>query len=430
MTAERSHLLRSGPRMARASTIRDLSLAPEGERKIEWVSQHTSTLNAFARRRLGDGALAGRRIAIAVHLEAKTAYLAWLFREAGADVAVTGSNPFSTQDDVAAALVARGLTVHAVHAAPPETFDEHLLATLDFAPELIVDDGAELVTRLHQHRRDLLPGVRGASEETTSGVIRLRAMEAEGALEIPVIAANDARCKRLFDNCYGTGQSTLTAILSATNLLLAGKTVVVSGYGQVGQGLALYCRGFGARVLVVEVDAVKALEASANGFEVRTMIEAAPLGDVFLTGTGSIGVLRREHFEVMKDGALLANAGNYAHEIDVAALSRLASEERDVRRHVTEYVLSDGRRIHLLAQGALVNIAASDGHPVEIMDLSFSVQALSVHYLARHATELSPGVHRLPADIDGEIALARLDLLGMRLEQATTEQREYARSWR
>jgi adenosylhomocysteinase len=416
--------------MARASTIRDLSLAPEGERKIEWVAQHAHTLNAFARRRLGDGALEGRRIAIAVHLEAKTAYLAWLFREAGAEVAVTGSNPFSTQDDVAAALVSRGLTVHAIHGAPPETFDEHLLSTLDFAPDLIVDDGAELVTRLHQHRRDLLPGVRGASEETTSGVIRLKAMEAEGALEIPVIAANDARCKHLFDNIYGTGQSTLTAILSSTNLLLAGKTVVVAGYGQVGRGLALYCRGFGARVLVVEVDAVKALDAASNGFDVQTMVEAAPQGDVFLTGTGSIGVLRKEHFELMKDGALLANAGNYAHEIDVAALSRLAVEERDVRRHVTEYVLPDGRRIHVLVQGALVNIAASDGHPVEIMDLSFSVQALSVHFLARHAGELAPGVHRLPADIDEEIARARLELLGMRLEETTTEQREYARSWR
>ena len=416
--------------MPSASTIRDLSLAPEGERKIEWVAQHAHTMNAFARKRLADGALRGRRIAIAVHLEAKTAYLAWLFREAGAEVAVTGSNPFSTQDDVAAALVRRGLTVHAIHAAPPETFDEHLLSTLDFAPDLIVDDGAELVTRLHQQRRDLLPGVRGASEETTSGVIRLKAMEAEGALEIPVIAANDARCKHLFDNIYGTGQSTLTAILSSTNLLLAGKTVVVAGYGQVGRGLALYCRGFGARVLVVEVDAVKALDAASNGFEVRTMAEAAPLGDVFLTGTGSIGVLRREHFELMKDGALLANAGNYAHEIDVAALSRLAREEREVRRHVTEYVLPDGRRIHVLVQGALVNIAASDGHPVEIMDLSFSVQALSVHFLARHAGELAPGVHRLPADIDEEIARARLELLGMRLEEPTTEQREYARSWR
>jgi adenosylhomocysteinase len=416
--------------MRPASTIRDPSLAPEGERKIEWVASHAHTLNAFARQRLSDGSLRGRRIAIAVHLEAKTAYLAWLFREAGAEVAVTGSNAFSTQDDVAAALVRRGLTVHAIHGADPQTFDAHLHATLDFGPDLIVDDGAELVTRLHQNRRDLLASVRGASEETTSGVLRLRAMEREGALEIPVIAANDARCKHLFDNRYGTGQSTLTAILSATNLLLAGKIVVVAGYGWVGQGLALYFRGFGARVVVVEVDPFRGLEAASNGFDVRTMAEAAAVGDVFVTGTGSIGILRREHFEAMKDGALLANAGNYAHEIDVAALSKLAVEEREARRHVTEYVLPNGRRIHLLAQGALVNIAASDGHPVEIMDLSFSVQALSIHHLASHAGELAPGVHALPADIDEAIARARLELLGMRLEEPRPEQEAYVRSWR
>jgi len=412
------------------STIRDGSLAPEGERKIQWVAQHAHTLDSFAAERLSDGALRGRRIAIAVHLEAKTAYLAWLFQEAGAQVVATGSNPFSTQDDVCAALVRRGVTVHAIHGADPKTFDEHLLAALDFGPDLIVDDGAELVTRLHQQRRDLLPRVRGASEETTSGVLRLRAMEAEGALEIPVIVANEARCKHMFDNRYGTGQSALTAILSATNLLLAGKTVVVGGYGWVGQGLALYCRGFGGRVIVVEVDPIRGLEAAANGFEVATMADAAPIGDVFVTGTGSIGVLRAEHFERMKDGALLANAGNYAHEIDVAALAAMAVEERDVRRHVTEYVLADGRRIHLLAQGALVNIAASDGHPIEIMDLSFSVQMLSIHHLARHAQEMAPGVHSLPADVDEAIARRRLELLGMRLEEPTRDQLEYARSWR
>jgi adenosylhomocysteinase len=416
--------------MSPESTIRDISLAPEGERKIEWVAQHAHTLNSFAAKRLGDGSLRGRRIAIAVHLEAKTAYLAWLFHEAGADVAATGSNPFSTQDDVCAALVRRGLTVHAIHGADPKTFDQHLLATLDFKPDLIVDDGAELVTRLHQRRRDLLPGVRGASEETTSGVLRLRAMEREGALDIPVIAANDARCKYLFDNRYGTGQSALTAILAATNLLLAGKTVIVAGYGWVGQGLALYCRGFGGRVVVVEVDPIRGLEAAANGFEVLTMAEAAPIGDVFVTGTGSIRVLRREHFDRMKDGALLANAGNYAHEIDVPALAAMAIEEREARRHVTEYVLADGRRIHLLAQGALVNIAASDGHPIEIMDLSFSVQMLSIHHLARHAGEMAPGVHALPAEIDDAIARRRLDLLGMRLEEPTPEQLAYAGTWR
>jgi adenosylhomocysteinase len=412
------------------STIRDISLAPEGERKIQWVAQHAHTLNSFAADRLSDGALRGRRIVIAVHLEAKTAYLAWLFHEAGAEVAATGSNPFSTQDDVCAALVRRGVTVHAIHGADPKTFDEHLLATLDFEPDLIVDDGAELVTRLHRERRELLPAVRGASEETTSGVLRLRAMEQEGALEIPVIVANEARCKHLFDNRYGTGQSALTAILSATNLLLAGKTVVVAGYGWVGQGLALYCRGFGARVVVVETDPFKGLEAASNGFEVSTMIDAAAVGDVFVTGTGSIGVLRGEHFERMKDGALLANAGNFAHEIDVPALAAMAVEERDARRHVTEYVLPDGRRIHLLAQGALVNIAASDGHPVEIMDLSFSVQMLSIHHLARHGRELAPGVHALPAEVDDAIARRRLELLGMKLEKPTADQLAYARSWK
>ncbi len=416
--------------MPAASTIRDLSLAPEGERKIEWVAIHSHTLNALKRSRLDDGSLRGRRIALAIHLEAKTAYLAWLFQEAGAEVTVTGSNPFSTQDDVAAALVKRGLRVHALHGVDAATFDRHLLQTLDSRPEFIVDDGAELVTRLHQHRPQLLPGVRGASEETTSGIIRLQAMQREGALKIPVIAANNARCKQLFDNRYGTGQSTLTAVMSATNLLIAGKTTVVAGYGWTGRGLAFYARGFGARVTVVEVDPVKALEALADGFAVMSLEEAAPLGDLFLTATGSIGVLRREHFERMKDGALLANAGNYSHEIDVPALRQLAREQREVRRHVTEYVLRDGRRLHLLAQGALVNIVASDGHPVEIMDLSFSVQALAVHYLAQHADELKPGVVPLPDEIDFSIARTRLELLGVRLEKTTAEQEAYQKNWR
>lgn len=416
--------------MSDPSTICNPSLASEGERKIEWVAQHAHTLNAFAKSHLSDGTLRGRRIALAIHLEAKTAYLAWLFHEAGALVAATGSNPWSTQDDVAAALAARGLTVHAIHGADPATFDEHLLRTLDSGPDLLVDDGAELVTRLHVQRRDLLPGVRGASEETTSGVLRLQAMEREGALAFPVIAANNARCKHLIDNRYGTGQSALTAIMSATNLLLAGKTVVVAGYGLVGQGLALYCRGFGARVVVTEVDPVKALEAVSSGFAVTSLEEAVPSGDVFITGTGSIGVLRREHFERMKDGALLANAGNFANEIDEPALRALASDVREVRKNVTEYALAGGRRLHLIARGALVNIAAADGHPVEIMDLSFSVQALSVHYLARHAHELKPGLIPLPAEIDDEIARKRLELLGMKLEKVTPEQEAYLRSWR
>ena len=416
--------------MPAPSTIRDPSLAAEGERKIEWVALHAHILNSLQRSHLNDGALRGRRIAMAIHLEAKTAHLAWLLHEAGATVAVTGSNPWSTQDDVAAALARRGLEVHALHGADPAAFDEHLLRTLDTRPDLILDDGAELVARLHEKRRDLLAGVRGASEETTSGVLRLAAMEREGALAIPVIAANNARCKQMFDNRYGTGQSTLTAILSATNLLLAGKTTVVVSYGWCGRGLAAYARGFGARVVVVEIDPIKALEAVADGFEVMSLEQAAPVGDFFITATGSIKVVRREHFERMKDGAVLANAGNFAHELDIPALQQLAGEEREVRPHITEYVLRNGRRLHLLAHGALVNIAAADGHPVEVMDMSFSVQALSLHFLAGHARELKPGVHPLPEEIDTAIARARLELLGVKLEKPTPEQEAYRQSWR
>ncbi len=422
------------------STIRDAGLAPEGERKIEWVAQHAATLNALAKSHLADGALKGKRIALAIHLEAKTAYLAWLLHEAGAEVVVTGSNPASTQDDVAAALVKRGIEVHATHDATSGAgdvsihveFEAHLLRVLGSQPELIIDDGAELVTRLHklqQERPELLESVRAASEETTSGVLRLRAMEAAGKLKIPVIAANDALCKRLFDNRYGTGQSTLGAILSVTNLFLAGKRVIVAGHGWVGRGVADYARGLKARVAVTETDPIKAMEAHADGFEVLTLAEAAPLGDIFITATGSIGVLRREHFERMKDGAILANAGNYSHEIDVEGLADLAQVVKEVRRHITEYRMADGRRLHLLAGGELVNIAAADGHPVEIMDLSFAVQMLSIHHLARHADELRPGVHPLPAEIDDTIARTRLGLLGVKLEEMTAEQKAFNSNW-
>jgi adenosylhomocysteinase len=404
-------------------------LAPEGERKIEWVALHSHTLNSLCKSHLSDGSLRGRRIAMAIHLEAKTAYLAWLLHEAGAEVAVTGSNALSTQDDVAAALDRRGLRIYAVHGVDSAEFDRHLLQTLDFEPDLIIDDGCELVSRLHQQRPQLLSKVCGASEETTSGILRLRAMQREGVLQLPVIAANQAMCKHLFDNRYGTGQSTLTALMSATNLLIAGKSIVVVGYGWCGRGLALYARGFGARVTVVEVDPVKALEALADGFTVAPISDAACAGEIFITATGSVHVLRREHFERMKDGAVLLNAGNFANEIDVPALADLAAAQREARRHITEYLLRDGRRIYLLAQGALANIAASDGHPIEIMDLSFSVQALAVHFLANHAQELTLGLHPLPEDIDREIARTRLRLLGIQLEEMTPEQKVYLESW-
>jgi len=412
------------------SIVRDPSLAPAGEPKIEWVAQHATTLAALKRSHLDDGALRGRRIAMAIHLEAKTAFLAWLLHEAGAEVVVTGSNPATTQDDVAAALARRGLHVFATHAASPEEFHHQLLRALDTRPGLLLDDGCELVSRLHEHRPELLSVVRAASEETTSGVIRLRAMERQHALRIPVIAANNALCKHLFDNRYGTGQSTLAAILDTTNLLVAGRRTAVVGYGWCGRGLALYLRGFGARVTVVEVDPIKALEAAADGFTVASMEHAVAEADLFITATGSIGVIRREHFDRMRDGTVLVNAGNFSNEIDVPALKQLARSKREARRNITEYVLADGRRIHLIAGGALANIAASDGHPIEIMDMSFSVQALSLHFLARHAEELRPGLHPLPEEIDREIARTRLKLLGMELEKETAEQKAYLESWR
>ncbi|MBV9609422.1 MAG: adenosylhomocysteinase, partial [Acidobacteria bacterium] len=411
------------------TTLKDIALAPEGERKIQWVSLHAHTLNEFRRTRLADGSLRGRKIAMAIHLEAKTAYLAWLLHEAGAEVSVTGSNSLSTQDDVAAALARRGLCVHATHAASPEEFDRQLLLTLDSAPDLVIDDGCELVSRLHQKRPKLVGNVRGASEETTSGILRLRAMQKEGVLKFPVIGANQAMCKHLFDNRYGTGQSTMTAIMSATNLLIAGKSVVVVGYGWCGRGLALYARGFGARVTIVEIDPIKGIEALSDGFAVAPMSQAAASGDIFITATGSIHVIRREHFERMKDGAILANAGNFGNEIDVPALAEISKEQNEARRNITQYILHNGKRLYLVAQGALANIAASDGHPVEIMDMSFSVQALAVHYLANHAHELAPGLHPLPEDIDRDIARTRLRLLGVQLEEETPEQRAYGESW-
>jgi len=416
--------------LSQDSIIADPALAPEGERKIGWVAQHAPVMNAVYERFLSDGRLRGRRIAMAIHLEAKTAYLALLFARAGAEVTVTGSNPLSTQDDVCAALAARGVRVYATHDPTEEEFEGYLLRTIETAPELIVDDGAELVSRLVRMRPDLVDGVVGASEETTTGIIKLRAMTEEGVLPFPVLAANDARCKHLFDNRYGTGHSALVSLLAATNLFISGKTVVVMGFGWVGRGLARYAHGLGARVVVCEADPVKLLEAHAEGYEVMNSLRAAEEGDVFLTGTGNLKVLRAEHFERMKDGAILANAGHYDHEFDLAALKEMAVTEREARRNVTEYELPDGRRLHVLARGRLVNIAAGDGHPVEIMDLTFSVQALCAHYLAGDASRLEPGLRPIPPEIDEYVARTKLSTLGVEPERLTEEQIAYQRSWR
>jgi adenosylhomocysteinase len=416
--------------MIRGSLIKDPSLAPEGHRKIGWVAQHAPVLNKIAGEQLADGSLRGRKIAMTIHLEAKTAYLAILLSEAGADVTVSGSNPLSTQDDVCAALAERGVRVFATHDPSDEDFEGYLHQTIETGPDLIVDDGAELVGRLIEHYPSLIGDVVGASEETTTGVTKLKAMTAEGVLPFPVLAANDARMKHLFDNRYGTGHSSIVALLSNTNLFLSGKAVVVMGFGWVSRGLAKYADGMGARVIVCEPDPVKLLEAYSEGYEVMNSLKAAEIGDVFLTGTGNLRVLGTEHFDRMKDGALLANAGHYDHEFDLAALQEAATDTREVRRNVTEYELPDGRRLHVLARGRLVNIAAADGHPVEIMDLTFAVQALAAHHLATHAGEFPPGVQPIPDEIDDLVARAKLAALGVEPERLTEEQIKYQQSWR
>lgn len=416
--------------MIQDSIIKDASLAPEGHRKIEWVARHAPVLRTIAERRLSDGSLRGRRVAMTIHLEAKTAYLAVLLREAGAEVTVSGSNPLSTQDAVCAALVERGVRVFATHDPTPEEFEGYLMRTIETAPEIIIDDGAELVSRMVLHRPELLKNVAGASEETTTGVIKLRAMDEEGVLPFPVLAANDARMKHLFDNRYGTGHSSIASIVSNTNLFLSGKVVVVMGFGWVGRGLARYADGMGGRVVVCEPDPVKLIEAHAEGYEVMNSLQAAEVGDVFITGTGNLKVLRAEHFERMKDGAILANAGHYDHEFDLAALKEMAVAEREARANITEYELPDGRRLHVLAQGRLVNIAAADGHPVEIMDLTFAVQALAAHHLANHAASIRPGLQPIPEEIDELVARTKLDTMGVEPERLTEEQLAYLRSWR
>ncbi len=416
--------------MIQESVIKNPALAPEGHRKIDWVAQHSPVLNTISGGKLADGALRGRKIAMSIHLEAKTAYLALLLSEAGADVTVAGSNPLSTQDDVCAALAERGVRVFATHDPPDEEFERYLHQTLETGPELIIDDGAELVGRLVDTHPELVGNVLGASEETTTGILKLKAMESDGALPFPVLAANDARMKHLFDNRYGTGHSSLVALLSNTNLFISGKAVVVMGYGWVGRGLAKYADGLGARVIVCEPDPVKLLEAYAEGYEVMNSMQAAEIGDVFLTGTGNLKVLRREHFERMKDGVLLANAGHYDHEFDLAALREMSASSREVRKNVTEYELPDARRVHVLARGRLVNIAAGDGHPVEIMDLTFAVQALAAHRLAKNAAGMRPGLHTIPAEIDDLVARAKLASLGIEPERLTDEQIAYQKSWR
>ncbi len=404
------------------SRIADPALADAGEQRIAWVARHSPVLNRLARERLGDGSFQGRRVAVVVHLEAKTAYLATLFAEAGAHVVAAASNAMTTEDSVCAALVRRGIEVHAVRGATADEFEADLLAAADFAPEIVVDDGAELTTRIIRHRPGLAATLRGMSEETTTGVMRLRALEADGKLTFPAVAANDAWSKHLYDNRYGTGQSTIAAILRLTNLSAAGKRFCVVGYGWVGKGLARYAEGQGGKVTVVEIDPVPALEAHLDGHRVASIEEALPDADIVITGTGTVEALGAEHLPFLKDGALLANAGHHDREIDVEALGPGELVRPRVTRHET-----GGKRAYLLAGGHLVNISGADGHPVEIMDLSFSVQALSAHLIA--STDLQPGLQRLPEKLDREIARTKLATLGITLGEETAAQRRFREDW-
>lgn len=410
------------------SVIRDPSLAPAGALKIEWVKNHMPVLNEV-RRQFADRPLAGMRVAICLHLEAKTAYLAQVLHAAGADVAIAGSNPLSTQDDVCAALADSGVTVFAWHGCTADEYEQFLHKLCDFRPHLIIDDGGDLVHLLHTARTDALDGIIGGAEETTTGVHRLEAMAAAGELKFPMVAVNDALCKHLFDNRYGTGQATWDGIMRATNLTIAGKTVVVAGYGWCGKGVAARAQGLGARVIVTEVDPVRAVEALMDGHQVMPMSEAARHGDFFVTVTGMRDVIRREHFQVMKDGAVLANAGHFDVEINIPELAALATERRPARNHVELFQLADGRRVYLLAAGRLVNLAAADGHPAEIMDMTFALQALAIDYVRREAANLEPGVIRVARELDDKVARLRLAALGIAIDALASEQTEYRHTW-
>ncbi|HEY7398812.1 MAG TPA: adenosylhomocysteinase [Gaiellaceae bacterium] len=413
--------------VAARSRIADLGLAPEGERRIGWARQHMPVLARLSRERLSDGSLRGRRVAVVVHLEAKTACLVLALAEAGAEVVAAGSNALSTQDAVCAALVAGGIEVHARHGASAEEFTADLLDVAGTEPELVIDDGLELTRRVEQHRPDVYARLAGVSEETTTGVARLRALAAAGRLPFPAVAANDARCKHLFDNPYGTGQTTLTALLALTNVLAAGREFCVIGYGFVGRGLARAADGLGGRVTVVEVDPVRALVAHMDGYRVAPLRLALPDADVVLTATGLVEAVGRDALPLLKDGVLLANAGHSDREIDVPAIAAAATAAGSPRDGVVTYEV-DGRKVHVLVDGALVNIAGLDGNPIEIMDLSFSVQALSVRELA--AGNVPAGVNRFPDELDELIARMKLETLGIELDELTEAQRRASTEWR
>jgi adenosylhomocysteinase len=417
--------------MTKDYDIKNIDLAPAGRLRIEWAEREMPVLRLIRERFAEEKPLKGTRLSGCLHITTETANLARTLQAGGAEVVLTASNPLSTQDDVAAALVSYyEIPTYAIKGEDNETYYQHLHAALDCKPQLTMDDGADLVSTLHKERTDLIDGVIGGTEETTTGVIRLKAMAKDGVLRYPIVAVNDALTKHLFDNRYGTGQSTMDGIIRATNVLIAGKTVVVGGYGWCSRGIAMRAQGLGANVVVTEVDPLKALEAVMDGFRVMPMIEAASQGDIFVTSTGDINVVDKHHFEVMKDGAIVANSGHFNVEINIPALEKLSGQSpRRVRPSVDEYTLPDGRLIHLLAEGRLVNLAAAEGHPSAVMDMSFANQALSAEYMLNHADELENTVYAVPEDIDQEIARIKLQSMGVEIDTLTPEQEKYLSSW-
>ena len=410
--------------------VKDMSLADQGRNRIEWAAREMPVLQTITERFEKGKPLKGIRMSGCLHITTETANLARTLVAGGADLVLTASNPLSTQDDVAAALVQfYEVPTFAINGEDNETYYSHIRAALDHRPNMTMDDGADLVSTLHKERIDQIPDVIAGTEETTTGVIRLRAMAEQGALRFPVLAVNDAMTKHLFDNRYGTGQSTLDGVIRATNLLIAGKVLVVAGYGWCSRGIAMRAKGLGANVIVTEVDPLRALEAVMDGFRVMPMLEAAPIGDIFITSTGDINVIDQHHFEVMKDGAVVANSGHFNVEINIPALEEMATEKRSPRTSVEQYLLPDGRRVHLLGEGRLVNLAAAEGHPASVMDMSFANQALGAVYMLRNAEHLEKKVYVIPEDVDQEIARLKLEAIGIQIDTLTLEQEEYLASW-
>ena len=410
--------------------IKDIRLAQKGLLRMEWAQQEMPVLDLVNRRFKKELPLRGTRVSACLHVTTETANLMTTLKAGGADVVLCASNPLSTQDDVAAALVEyHHIPVFAIKGEDNETYYRHIQAALNHRPMITMDDGADLVSTLHSKRKDLMKDIIGGTEETTTGVIRLRSMAARGVLKFPIVSVNDANTKHLFDNRYGTGQSTVDGILRATNRMVAGTVFVVSGYGWCGRGLAMRAKGMGADVVVTEIDPLKAIEAVMDGFRVMPMAEAAQIGDFFVTVTGDIKVLRREHFAVMKDGAVVCNSGHFNVEIDIPALEKMSKRKRAIREFVDEYTLSNGRRINLLGEGRLINLAAAEGHPASVMDMSFANQALSAEYMVKHSKKLERKVYPVPSAIDQEIARLKLKGMGIQIDRLTKEQEKYLASW-